>query len=58
MEEGFTVDAADGNMPTVGHWHRGVPEKRWWGLRIVKSARLPITSWRCTSCGVLENYAT
>ena len=58
MEQGFVVDAADGSMPTVAHWHREQPDRRWWGLKTVKSERLAITSWRCTSCGLLENYAS
>ena len=57
MEEGFLVDSSDGGMPTVGGWHRGKPDKRWWGVKTVKREQLPITSWRCTSCGLLENYA-
>lgn len=57
MEEGFLVDAGDHNGPNVGGWHRGKPDKRWWGLKVNKAERLTITSWRCTSCGLLENYA-
>lgn len=57
MEEGFVVDAADANMPSVGAWHRGVPVKRWWGLKTRKEDRIEIAAWRCTSCGMLESYA-
>lgn len=57
MEEGFLVDSADGNMATVAFWHRGVPEKRWWGLKTRKADKLAITAWRCTACGLLEHYA-
>lgn len=57
MEEGFVVDRADGSMPTVTAWHRGQPNRRWWGLKTRKAESIEITSWRCTSCGLLENYA-
>lgn len=57
MEEGFSVDAADASTPTVGAWRRGQPRKKWWGLKTTKVGRIEITSWRCTSCGLLENYA-
>lgn len=57
MEEGFLVDSADYSVPTVAAWHRGAPQKKWWGLKVDKASRLAIVSWRCTSCGLLENYA-
>lgn len=57
MEEGFVIDAADGSMPTVGAWHRGLPVRKWWGLKTRKEDRIEITSWHCTTCGPLESYA-
>lgn len=57
MEEGFVIDAADGNMPTVAAWHRGSPVRKWWGIKTRKDDRLAISSWRCTACGLLEQYA-
>lgn len=57
MEEGFIIDAADYSVPTVAAWHRGQPEKKWWGLSVSKADKLAVQSWRCTSCGLLENYA-
>lgn len=57
MEEGFLIDSGDGNAPTVAAWHRGRPEKKWWGLKTSKADKLQITSWRCNSCGLLESYA-
>lgn len=57
MEEGFLVDTADSGSSKVGAWHRGRPDQRWWGLKVRKSERLTVTSWRCTSCGLLESYA-
>ncbi len=57
MEEGFLVDSADAGVSAVAGWHRGQPQKKWWGLKTTKADRIEITSWRCTSCGLLENYA-
>jgi hypothetical protein len=57
MEEGYLVDTGDGMMPVVGGWHRGAPVRKWWGLSTSKADKLAITSWRCTGCGLLENYA-
>ena len=57
MEEGFLVDAGDYGSQNVADWHRGQPEKRWWGLKTDKAEKRRISSWRCTSCGLLENYA-
>ncbi len=57
MEEGFKVDAGDYSMPHVGAWHRGAPKRSFWGLKVSKSEKLEIVSWRCTGCGFLENYA-
>ena len=57
MEEGFLIDSSEGGMPTIAGWHRGQPDRRWWGLKTRKADRLEIASWRCTGCGLLENYA-
>lgn len=57
MEEGFVVDSADGGASSVAAWHRGTPDRRWWGLKIRKAERRDITAWRCISCGFIEHYA-
>ena len=57
MEEGFTIDAGDYSLPSVGGWHRGKPRKSFWGLKTDKAAQIDIVSWRCTRCHYLENYA-
>lgn len=57
MEEGFLVDSGDYDAPKIGAWHPGAPDKRWWGLKVSKAQKRAITSWRCTGCGLLENYA-
>ncbi len=57
MEEGVTVDAGHYDVRHAAKWHRGQPVKKWLGMRFDKAGMLTITSWRCTSCGLLENYA-
>lgn len=56
MEEGFTVDRGHGENHVPG-WHKGAPDKRWWGLKVDKKSLLAIESWRCNRCGYLEQYA-
>ncbi|MBX7513469.1 hypothetical protein K3179_02795 [Qipengyuania sp. GH38] len=56
MEEGFTVDRGYGEAHVPG-WHKGAPDKRWWGLKVDKKSLLAIESWRCNRCGYLEHYA-
>ncbi len=58
METGFVVDKADGNMPGLGYWYSGVPEKAWWGgLKTKGRDKHIVTTWRCRRCGYLESYA-
>ena len=57
MEEGVIVDSGDYDMPKLAKWHRGQPQRKWWGLSFEKKAMMPVASWRCTGCGLLENYA-
>ena len=56
-EQGFCVDLGDYSTPTVGVWHPGKPQRKWWGLAVDKNAKRDIETWRCTSCGFLESYA-
>jgi hypothetical protein len=58
MEEGFVVDEGYGSR-TVSAWIEGVPIKSFWsGLKTKGKRRLPIQTWRCMRCGVLESYAS
>ena len=55
--EGVLLDSSP-NAVRVGQWAEGVPE--YWVLRILKMRgrrKMPIQSWRCTKCGLLESYA-
>ncbi len=53
MQEGYLADEA-----SVARWYGG-PPKRWLGMPLVRWAKtqLPITTYRCPSCGYLESYA-
>ncbi len=53
MQEGYLADQA-----SVARWYEG-PPKRWLGMPLVRWAKtqLPITAYRCPSCGYLESYA-
>jgi hypothetical protein len=43
----------------IGSWVAGVPKKGWIGGVKLKGRRMSdITTYRCTSCGYLESYAT
>lgn len=57
QREGFLLDSSH-NAVRVAQWAEGAPE--YWFLRFLKlrgRERLPIQSWRCTRCGLLESYA-
>jgi Zn ribbon nucleic-acid-binding protein len=54
MQEGFPLDRGDAR---VGEWVEGPPQYGWLGVKWVRRKRLPITGYRCPSCGYLETYA-
>jgi hypothetical protein len=56
MQEGFPLDRS---TLTVGEWVEGRPEyfARLFLKLGSRKKRLPITTYRCTSCGYLESYA-
>lgn len=56
MQEGFLLDRGDAPA-RVAAWMEGPPEYGWLGLKWVRRKRLPITAYRCLSCGYLEAYA-
>lgn len=57
MSEGFIVDNGHGTR-TVAAWVEGAPEKSiWTGLKLKGRTPVEIATWRCASCGFLENYA-
>lgn len=56
IEEGYQLDKGYGETH-VGAWIRGTPDKKWYGYKVAKADRLPITQYRCKRCGYLESYA-
>ncbi len=57
MREGFVLDESHGAR-LVSRWIDGAPVKSMWlGVKIKGHDSREIASWRCTSCGFLENYA-
>jgi hypothetical protein len=58
MEEGFVLDQGADGRRHVGTWVPGAPEKSFWsGLSLKNRTPIEIATWRCRSCGFLENYA-
>ena len=56
--EGFLVDQGDYGMNYQARWHRGSPQKAWWGgLKVRKADLIPVETYRCNRCGFLEQYA-
>jgi hypothetical protein len=56
MEVGFIPDNAFGGIRSI--WVEGLPEKGWFGMKLKGRRKLEIATYRCTSCGYLEGYAT
>jgi hypothetical protein len=57
MEQGFVLDMSYGAQ-RVSEWVRGSPEKSFWTTTKAPAGdRIPIGTFRCTSCGFLESYA-
>ncbi len=57
MVQGFTLDEGYGTKH-VSKWVEGAPQKAFWtGITIGKRRRIDIQTWRCRSCGYLENHA-
>lgn len=57
MEPGFLLDHGHGAVfPTA--WVAGAAEwSRWRGTKVKGKEKLPVTTFRCTSCGRLESFA-
>lgn len=61
MSEGFIPDATYGAIKQSG-WHKGAAEESTFlglsnGIKCDSKAVLPITTYRCDSCGLLKLYA-
>jgi hypothetical protein len=57
MEQGFVLDNTHGGR-VVSQWAAGAPLKSiWMGLKLPDEKLVPIGTYRCSSCGFLEQYA-
>lgn len=57
MIQGFIADRTD-NARYVSSWVEGAPRKSFWlGVKLGRSPRIEIQTWRCQRCGFLESYA-
>jgi hypothetical protein len=57
MQAGFIQDSTYGGI-LVSTWQEGAPEKNFLGsLKTRGRNRIPVTTYRCESCGYLESYA-
>lgn len=57
MEQGFVLDNTYGGR-IVSQWAAGAPEKSFWfGTKLPAEKLIPIGTFRCASCGFLEEYA-
>jgi len=58
MQEGWTLDHTYGYR-AVSSWVEGEPKPSFWaGIALQGKEPIAITTWRCSRCGYLENYAT
>lgn len=60
QEKGFLIDRGDMHLITESTWASGEPNRSFWrGIVVQKDQRtLPVSTYRCTRCGLLESYAT
>jgi len=56
MDPGFVIDSDYGTR-RVGEWASGPPRKSIWTATKMPDERIPIGTYRCSSCGYLESYA-
>ena len=58
MSEGFIVDRGAYDTVNVSTYQAGEPRKSiWTGIKRNKDEQFAITTFRCSRCGYLENYA-
>jgi hypothetical protein len=58
MESGWVPDNTHSGLQRQ-NWSPGEPQPSFWtGLKLEKDQVLPVTTFRCPTCGYLESYAT
>jgi predicted nucleic-acid-binding Zn-ribbon protein len=55
MVEGYALTSNQHGKSVVS-WTDGAPDRRWWGLK-VRTKPVPVATWKCRRCGLLEFYA-
>ena len=56
MEPGYLVDHGHG-VAYPAAWVAGVPEwSRWFGLKVKRKDKVPVTTFRCPRCGRLDSF--
>ena len=59
MVQGFIVDRDHGGSRRVSSWIEGAPEKAFWsGTNAPDDKQIPIGTFRCSTCGYLESFAS
>jgi hypothetical protein len=57
MEVGYMLDANHSGYQQQ-NWYPGEPTPSvWMGLKLAKDQVLPVSTFKCQSCGYLESYA-
>jgi hypothetical protein len=57
IEPGWVVDKTHAGYEQES-WSPGEPQPSFWtGLKLEKNKIIPVTTFRCPSCGYLESYA-
>ena len=61
MEEGFIADHSHANVIAPA-WIAGAPQSSFWtgkaGVKVAGRTRRRVQTFRCTTCGHLESFAT
>jgi hypothetical protein len=56
MVQGYVLDLTPIGV-RVSEWNAGPPKKAGWASIIDSTSQIPISTFRCQSCGFLESYA-
>lgn len=58
MTNGYILDVTQHGKAQVPQWVAGEPEKSFWtGLKMSGRAKVPVMTYRCPRCGLLQSYA-
>ena len=58
MEPGFLIDKGHFELPSQQEWAEGAAERSYWsGLKLDNRERVPVVTYRCPRCGLLQSYA-